>query len=75
MEQLLLALYEPTSLKPYTAVMIARDGHVLFSGELLAADDADALAQVRDVARNHSVDVWDGLRFVGLIEAAQPASV
>lgn len=71
MEELLQALEAPTSLKPYKAVMSARDGEVVFSGELLAADDADALAQIRDVARNLRVDVWEGLRFIGLVDPAQ----
>lgn len=69
MEQLLRALFAPTSLKRYTAMMIADDGRVLFSGDLLATDDADAMAQAGDLAKNRSVDVWDGLRFVGLVDA------
>lgn len=71
MEQRLQALSTPTSLKHYTAMMIASDGQVIFSGELLAADDADALAQAKLLIKDHAVDVWDGLRFVGLVDAVK----
>lgn len=72
MEQLLRTLYAPTTLKHYTAMMIAHDGQVLFSWELLATDDADVLSQAKSLAVTHAVDVWEDLRFVGLVDAAQP---
>lgn len=71
MEQLLQTPSAPTSVKRYTAMMVAFDGRVIFSGNLLAANDADALSQARELAKEHAVDVWDGLRFVGRVGAAK----
>ncbi|GJE54812.1 MULTISPECIES: hypothetical protein [Methylobacterium] len=55
---------EPWRPANYRAVLLRADGSVVFTSNLNAADDDEALGFAQAMVDGHAVELWDGLRFI-----------
>jgi hypothetical protein len=61
-------LVQVASMEKYHLCKVAEDGHRIEFKELVCRDDGHAVHLAKQVVQDHDVEVWNGNRYVFLLE-------